>query len=229
MRLSFRGVLIVVASLALARVGGAQSSPSKPAPGTGVPSKRFCQAEGGFCFSYPASWQVLGQAFDNGVIVAPPQKTERALWDVVTVATVVPAPGENQTAPTVDDLISAATGNMQADGRNPQTLERQRRTVDGLPAQMIRLRYHDDEGRDWIEELVFIAGPEQEVYSVALKAQPASIARLEPAFAGILRSWKLRAQSAASQPAGESPAAASTAVPATSSTEPSSRPPNPKN
>jgi hypothetical protein len=119
----------------------------------------------------------------------------------------------------VDDVISTAMANMQADGRNPQTLQRQQRTVDGLAAQMIRLRYHDDENRDWIEELVFIAGPEQEIYSVALKGQPSSIARLEPAFAGILRSWKLRAQSAASPvPAVEPPATPS-----------SSAPPNPKN
>ena len=71
------------------------------------------------------------------------------------------------------------------------------------PAQMIRIRYHDEpSGRDWIEQLVFIEGPEQEIYSVALKAQPATISRLEPAFDAIVRSWKLESgvNSAGSQP-----------------------------
>lgn len=226
MRLLFRGMVVLLAGLALAGGGVAQTSSSKASAGASAPAKRFCQTDGGFCFSYPASWTVVGEAFDNGVIVAPQQKAERALWDVVTVAMVVPAPAENQSARSADDVISTAMGNMRSDGRDPQTLERQQRTVDGLPAQMIRLHYHDDEGRDWIEELVFIAGPEQEIYSVALKAQPATIPRIEPAFGSILRSWKLRTSPTTSPaPAAASPGTGASGSPA----DPSAASPNPKN
>lgn len=200
MRLSLRGVVILIAGLALVQGVVAQTSAPKPATATRPAAKRFCQAEGVFCFSYPANWQVLSESFGDGAIVAPQQKGERALWDEVTVATVVAAPGEGQSAHSIDDVIATALSNMQADGRNPQTLQRQQRTVDGLPAQMIKLQYHDDEGHNWIEELVFIEGPEQEIYSLAMKAQPANIARVEPGFEGILRSWRLRAQHAASSP-----------------------------
>jgi hypothetical protein len=191
--------------------GLAQRVPGKASPGASAPTKRFCQANAGFCVSYPANWLVLGEAFGNGTIIAPEQKTERALWDEVTVATVVPVPGENQTAPSIEDLINTAMNTMQAEGRNPQTLERQQRTVADLPAQMIRIRYNDDDGRNWIEELVFIEGPEQEIYSVALKAQPANVSHLEPAFASILRSWKLQAQPVT--PAPDNSAASSGATP----------------
>ncbi len=92
----------------------------------------------------------------------------------------------------IDQVIDTAMTNMKASGRDPATLQRQERTVAGLPAQLIRIRYHDEpSGRDWIEQLVFIEGPDQEIYSVALKAQPGTIARLEPAFDAIVRSWKL--------------------------------------
>ena len=45
--------------------------------------------------------------------------------------------------------------------------------------------------RTWIEELVFIQGPENEIYSVALKCAPQNLARLEPVFSGVLASWTL--------------------------------------
>ncbi len=92
----------------------------------------------------------------------------------------------------IDQVIATAMTNMKASGHDPATLQRQERSIEGLPAQMIRIRYHDEpSGRDWIEQLVFIEGPEQEIYSVALKAQPGTISRLEPAFDAIVRSWKL--------------------------------------
>ncbi len=149
---------------------------------------------------------MLGQ-YGDGVIVAPQQELDHTLWDEVTVAAVVPPPAENQPALSIDQVIATAMTNMRADGHDASTLQRQERTVAGYPGQMIRIRYHDEpSGRDWIEQLVFIEGPEQEIYSVALKAQPGTIARLEPAFDAIVRSWKLESsQDAGSQPPASSP------------------------
>jgi hypothetical protein len=167
----------------------AQSTPKAPTP----PAKRFCQQEGGFCFSYPASWTVLGEAFDNGVVIAPQQWGERSLWNVVTMVAIPEPNNPGQTPTSIDQLIESAMDNMRAAGHVPATLERQARMVAGLPGQMIRLRYHDDAtGRDWVEQLVFAEGPEQEIYSASLKAQPPDFARLQPAFENILRSWKLQ-------------------------------------
>jgi hypothetical protein len=149
-------------------------------------------------------------------IVAPQQTLDRELWDEVTVAAVVPPPAENQPPLSIDQIIQTAMTNMRTDDHAPATLQRQERTVAGLPAQMIRIRYHDEpSGRDWIEQLVFIEGPDQEIYSVALKAQPGTIARLEPAFDAIVRSWKLepgehsvgsQAPTSSSKPAPSEPA-----------------------
>ena len=58
-----------------------------------LPWKKYCHGEGGFCFKYPAAWNVLGEIFEgNGVVVAPPQKQEREYWDEVTAALVIPPP-----------------------------------------------------------------------------------------------------------------------------------------
>jgi hypothetical protein len=199
---SFRSLLILLSGLALVGSSAAQTGPAKPSSRSAPPFKRFCQpGGGGFCVTYPASWSVLGEAFGDGIVVAPQQQSERALWDVVTVATIVPA-AEDQPAPTLDEVIATAMSNLEKDGRNPQTLQRQERTVAGLPGQAIRIRYHDDEGRDWVEALVFIQGPEQEIYSVGLKAQPADMQRLEPAFDAMVRSWKLQSPPAASRTSG---------------------------
>jgi hypothetical protein len=94
-------------------------------------------------------------------------------------------------------------------------LQRQQRSVAGLPAQMIRIRYHDGpSGRDWIEQLVFIVGPDQEIYSVALKAQPGSIARLEAAFDAIVRSWKLESGERSPGPQPSTPSSGKPVEPA---------------
>lgn len=178
-------IVSVVASLALTSFG--QSSARTPS----TPTKRFCQQIDGFCFTYPASWLILSE-YDAGVIVAPQQSLDPTLWDEVTVATIVAPTVENQPAMSIDQVIETAMTNMKASGHDAATLQRQERTVAGLPAQIIRIRYHDEpSGRDWIEQLVFIEGTDQQIYSIALKGQPGTISRLEPAFDAMVGSWKL--------------------------------------
>ena len=189
---SFRLALTVLLAASITLSCFAQSS-TKAHASPSSPTKRFCQVAGGFCFSYPASWSELGEAFGDGVVIAPRQTMDQSLWNVVTAATVAPPPDEGQSAASIDDVIGKALSNMQATGHNAATLQRQERITAGLPSQAIRVRYHDDEtGRDWVEQLVFIEGPDQEIYSLSLKAQPADVAKLEPAFDSILRSWHLQ-------------------------------------
>ncbi len=141
---------------------------------------------------------MLGEVFGgNGVVVAPEQKGERALWDAITVALVAPgSDGENtegaapQKSITLNGVIDRATAAMREAGQNFETLQRRELTVAGNPAQMLKVRYRENaSGRDWIEELVFIQGSEGEIYSVALKCAPEHLARLEPALKQVLASW----------------------------------------
>jgi hypothetical protein len=160
-----------------------------------APWKRYCQPNAGFCFRYPASWTVLGEVFaGNGVVIAPPQKEERALWDNMTLALVAPAPQGDDPNPGLNGIIEQAAAGMREAGQNFVTLQRQERTVDHQPAQILKAQYHQESnGRDWIEEVVFIEGPQNEIYSVALRCAPRNLLRLEPVLAEVLRSWKLPA------------------------------------
>ncbi len=155
--------------------------------------QQYCHGEGSFCFKYPASWSMLGEVFEgNGVVVAPPQKLERESWDEVTVALVVPPPQSAADAVTIDQLIEQAVTGVRDSGQSFETLERQRRRVDGKPAQLVKLHYVEKtSGREWIEELVFVEGPDAEVYSLALKCAPSSMTRMEPLFSRMLGSWTL--------------------------------------
>ncbi|MGC2109570.1 MAG: hypothetical protein WA655_08635 [Candidatus Korobacteraceae bacterium] len=170
----------------------AQTQPPAPTHKP-APWSHYCQADGGFCFKYPSSWTMLGEVFaGNGVVVAPAQKQGRALWDEITVALVAPPPEGDEEGLGLDGVIQQATTGMREAGQNFETLQRQQRTVDHKPAEMIKTRYQEKStGRDWIEELVFIEGPDNEIYSVALKCAPQSVARLEPVLAGVLESWTL--------------------------------------
>ena len=158
-----------------------------------VVRQQHCQPEKGFCFKYPATWSVLGEVFEgNGVVVAPHQNQDRTLWDSVTVALVVPPPRGDEDPVSINQLIEQTKASLREEGQNVQTLRRQERRVDGKPAQVLKVRYHDKAGdRDWIEQLVFIEGPQGEIYSVALKCSPPSWSDLEPVFNEILESWIL--------------------------------------
>ena len=190
MRFAVRGAFLALITLAVELSAVGQSS--RPAHPTSS-STRYCQSSGGFCFRYPASWKMLGDIFNgNGVVVAPAQKEEQSLWDEITVALIAPPPAEGESGLGLSGVIDQAAAGMRDAGQNFQTLQRQERTVDGKPAEMLKAQYREKtSGRDWVEELVFIEGPDSEIYSVALKAAPQNIARLEPAFAEILRTWTL--------------------------------------
>jgi hypothetical protein len=194
MRLSLRVAILLVLALSLTAVAAGQKPSTAPAPlHKPVPRKRYCQPDGGFCFKYPSSWTMLGEVYDgNGVVVAPPQKLDKALWDEITVALIVP-PSEGDEEPvSLDVIIEQASKSMREGGQAFETLQRQQRTVDHKPAQMLKVRYREKAtDRDWVEEMVFIQGPDREIYSVALKCSPENLARLEPVFASVLASWVL--------------------------------------
>jgi hypothetical protein len=177
-----------VASSAMA---GAQTA-AKPAQKQ-IPAKKYCQAQGGFCFRYPSMWDMLGEIFDgNGVIIAPPQSQAREDWDEVTVALVVPAPRGDETPVTIDQAIASAVSRVRESGQDLETVQRQQRRVDDKPAELVKVRYTDkNSGRQWVEELVFIEGPDSEIYFVGLKCAPSSLARMEAQFSRIVESWTL--------------------------------------
>jgi hypothetical protein len=186
------GSLLLLVALASFAVPPGQTTPSvrarKPAAW-----KRYCQPDSSFCFKYPNSWSMLGEVFDgNGVVIAPPQKEDRSLWDAITVALVVPPPQADDEPLGLNGVIDRATSGLRERGQSFETLQRQERTVDHQPAQMLKARYHEkSSGRDWIEEMVFIEGPDNEIYSVVLKCAPQNLARLEPVLNGVLAGWTL--------------------------------------
>ncbi len=166
----------------------------------------------------------MGEVFaGNGVVVAPPQRLERTLWDSITVAMVTPPPEGDEEGPGLEGTVQQATTAMREAVQNFQTLQRADRTVDHKPAQMLKAQYHEKAtDRDWIEELVFIEGPDNEIYSVALKCAPQNLAKLEPVLNGVLGSWMLPEPPPPTADSDEN-APAQTAPPANSTT-PSSPP-----
>ena len=193
-----RLLLLVLLNVGLS---AAPQTASKPAQRAAT-WKTHCHREYGFCFKYPAAWAMLGEVFNGkGVVVAPAQKQERAEWDEVTVALVFPPPEGDEDPVSIDQAIDQAISGVRESGQSFETLERQQRRVGDKPAELVKLHYVDKPGdREWVEELVFIEGPDSEVYSVALKCAPAALPRMEPLFLHIVDSWKLSAAESGAQP-----------------------------
>lgn len=151
---------------------------------------------------------MLGDIFGgHGVVIAPTQRQDRALWDEITVALVAPAPEGDEEGLGLDGVIQQATSGLRESGQTFQTLQRQQRTVDNKPAQMLKVQYQDkSNGHTWIEELVFIEGPDNEIYSVALKCTSENLARREPVLSGVLASWTLPELAPPADAANDEPA-----------------------
>jgi hypothetical protein len=192
MRLFFRGLILVAVALCLSAAALCQTAAPPPAHKP-IPWKQYCQPDGGFCFQYPTSWKMLTDSFAaHGVAIAPTQKQDPTLWDEITVTMVVPPPQGDEEGIGLDGVIQQATTGLRESGQSFETLQRQQRTVDHKPAQLLKVQYREKStGHDWIEELIFIEGPDNEIYSVALKCAPENLARREPVLTGVLRSWSL--------------------------------------
>lgn len=204
-RLRFLGAVIVALCVSI----GAQTS--RPAT-KAAQVKSYCHPEHGFCFKYPAAWELLGQVFDgSGIVVAPTQKGDTELWDAVTVTLVIPAPTGNEESVSIGEAIERTVAGVRNSGQNFDTLERRQLAVDGMPAELVKVHYLEQGStREWIEELVFIEGPQSEIYSVALKTSPATLARMEPQFTHIVGSWKLATTDAPEAPVPKTPRSGST-------------------
>jgi hypothetical protein len=195
MRFLLRSLLLAMVAFGAVALVAAQTSASRPSTSKSAPWKRYCQPDGGFCFKYPSSWSMLGEVFEgNGVVVAPPQKQDRSLWDAITVARAVPPPAGDEEPLGLNGVIEQASSSLRQSGQDFQTLQRQERTVDHKPAQMLKVSYHEkSNAHDWIEEMIFIEGPDNEIYFITLKCSPRNLTRLEPALNGILAAWTLPA------------------------------------
>jgi len=181
---------IMVAAVVVS--AGAQTA-TKPAI-QAQPLKTYCLRDLGFCFQYPSAWLVLGEVYGgNGVVVAPQQQGDRERWDAVTVALVIPPPDGDEEAISLDEVIAQAVKGVRDSGQTFETLQRQQRTIRDMPAQVVKVGYTDRaDGREWVEDLAFIQGPDSEIYSLDLKCAPASLAKLEPAFLHTLESFSLQ-------------------------------------
>jgi hypothetical protein len=195
MRFLLRSSLLAMVAFCAVALVAAQTSASRPSASKSAPWKRYCQPAGGFCFKYPSSWSMLGEVLEgNGVAVAPPQKQDRSLWDAITVALAAPPPTGDEEPLGLNGVIEQASSSLRQSGQDFQTLQRQERTVDHKPAQMLKVSYHEkSNAHDWIEEMIFIEGPDNEIYFITLKCSPQNLARLEPALNGILAAWTLPA------------------------------------
>lgn len=207
-------------------LGASMAAQTKVKPATkAVAQQTYCHPADGFCFQYPATWTVMGEVFEgNGVVVAPTQAPPHENWDAVTVARVIAAPENNAEPVTIEEAITQATSGARKSGQAFETLHRQQRTVDRQPAESLKLRYTEhDTGNTWVEELVFIQGPESQIYSVALKCRPESLSTMEPLFARIVDSWKApRSESLSGEPSQPT-----LKTPAKSTAPKSSTPPKP--
>ena len=173
------------------RMAVAQTGQSaKPThPSAAAAWKHYCQPNGGFCFNYPPSWQMMGEIYDgNGVVIAPPQKDDPTLWDEITVA-------HGCTAERHDGGTGSGWHHPAGRQRACARADKLSRPCDGSsapsikPAQMLKAQYQDKStGHDWIEELVFIQGPDNEIYSVALKCTSRKSSAPGAGVHGVLRS-----------------------------------------
>jgi hypothetical protein len=175
---------------------GLNGAPAAKSPGTKTSAtagwKKYCAPEGDYCVKYPAGWEMLGDTADSGgIVVAPPQSAKPSeKWSsIAAAATDLPPQPAGKERPSFDELIGVVLDSMRP-GVQAQTLERKQMSVEGMPAQVLKLKYDDENGQTWIEEIALMDGDEA-IYSIALRCTPDELAKLEPVFKEMVGSWRL--------------------------------------
>jgi hypothetical protein len=166
-------------------------SASKSTAGPTRNWKTYCSEEAEYCISYPPDWDMVGDVMEgNGAVMAPPQPgKDKSLWDEITVSvTDLPEPEKGKERPSFDDILSVALQGLP--GNNVEMLQRTEMTLHDRDAELVKISYNDKEtGKPWVEEIVFI-DDELAIYSVALRATPEDVDRLEETFRKIVATWR---------------------------------------
>jgi hypothetical protein len=153
----------------------------------------------GLCVTVPATWQRLGNIFDDlGFVVAEPVAgADSSTWPQINVAAIdVPPQKAGGGAPSLDALVDIV---LTPDGSftSSETQQRTRLLLKGANAEILRVKLHDaaakDESRvETIEEVALIEGDEGLVYSIALRCTPEEFTRLDPIFQKTIHSWRVK-------------------------------------
>lgn len=158
-----------------------------------------CVQTVGLCVTVPASWQRLGNVFEDlGFVVAESRPgTAPETRPSLTVAAVnVPAEKKGGGPPSLDSLVDIVL--TPGGSFTSETLQRTRLLLNGNEAEIVRVREHNQATEnDAIENIALIEGEDGLVYSIALRCAPEEFARLEPVFQKTAHSWHLK------QPASE--------------------------
>ncbi|MGC2209098.1 MAG: hypothetical protein WA532_03205 [Candidatus Korobacteraceae bacterium] len=202
----------------------ASSATTKKAAG-----RAECVVSVGLCVTVPASWQRLGNIFDDlGFVVAEPHPgVDSGSLPQLTVAAIGPLPNEdNGEPPSLDSVVDLVLtpGDTFA---SVETLQRSHLLLNGAEAEMVRVQFHDKSGDAGpIEDVALIQGSDGLVYSIALRCAPQDFPRLEPLFQQTAQSWHLQpVASAPVVPALPTPAPAPSAPAASSQSKPGSAKP----
>ena len=217
-----RSRALIAALFLCACLGVPASSFAQAATGrkTSAPALRTeCVLSAGLCVTVPASWQRLGNVFDDlGFVVAEPHPgVDSADWPQLTVVAIPPTEQDKGSADATSSATPSATPSATSSaspsldsladrllapgGSLPpsRTLQRSRLLLNGAPAEILRVQLYDQAGNAGaIEEVALIEGDDGLFYSIALRCAPQELARLEALFQQSAASWHI-------QPAPASP------------------------
>jgi hypothetical protein len=213
--------VVLIAALLCAALAPAiaQSAPrntgaSKPATtakkAPSAAGRTECVAAVGLCVTIPATWQRLGNIFDDlGFVVAEQHVgVDSASWPQISVAAIDVPTQKGGGAPSLDALIDIV---LTPDGSftTSETQQRTRLLLNGANAEILRVKLHNDVAKDasqadTIEEVALIEGDDGLVYSIALRCAPGELARLEPIFQKTARSWRVKPPATPAKPTQDS-------------------------
>lgn len=170
--------------------------PAAPAPPQGAQRAAVgkltqrCSAAGGFCLQVPEAWQDMGEVFEGaGFVVAEPSRNRpKENWNNITAAAVeLPEPEAGKERPALEELVDVVLGSP-AEGTTMETVRRSREMIADMPAEIVQIRLRSKTS-EWMEQVALLDADEI-VYSVAMGCAPGDVARLQPVFDRVLRSWK---------------------------------------
>jgi hypothetical protein len=165
----------------------AQSAQPRQAAWTHYRNERW-----GFCIEYPRNWDHDEGVNKAGIAIFPRQGRAYVRGAQISVGALL-AGGSNGRALTVEEGFSEEDNIRREQGEADLiVVEKHSTTVGDQPAAFRKISYKEaSSGIAWVEEVVAFNTKDDVRYAFELKSRPSELARLEPVFNDIIKTFQI--------------------------------------
>ena len=154
--------------------------------------KHYKNQRWGFCVAYPRGWLHNEGINKAGISVYPEQDGPGANWSDISVGALLVSRAADGHLPTVQENFAGVDKTRREMGATDLVVIDEHETaIDNHSAVFRKVTYKDSAGLIWMDETIAFQTPDGLGYALELKSHPLDVAKLEPIFNAVIRTFRI--------------------------------------